>query len=100
MPTDSMAANLRRWRIAVATHDVENPKHTSFGIGLSHFDANRLGVEDGEELWDGIRVGIDGGTSGNFRVLCDGNHDECNPRDKEEAEKPKVEDDVREAALA
>jgi hypothetical protein len=81
-----MALNLRRWRQAVATHDVENPTHTSFGIGLAHFDAERLGLEDGEELWPGIRIGVDGKTAGNFRVLCDGEHDECDLRIKEARE--------------
>ena len=78
-----MALNLRRWRQAVATHDVENPAHTSHGIGLAQFDLERLGLTDGEELWDGIHVQVDGKTTGNFRVLCDGEHDECDLRIKE-----------------
>lgn len=68
------ALNLRRWRMAVATHDVENPTHTSYGIGVSAFDLKRLGIDEGEELWPGYTIEIDGGTSGNFRVLCDGEH--------------------------
>lgn len=81
-----IAKNLERWRRAVATHDVENPTHTSYGIGLSQFDLDRLGLEDGEELWPEIRVEVDGKTSGNFRVLCDGDHDECDLRVKEARE--------------
>ena len=36
----------------------------------------RLGLEEGEEILPGITVQADGGQSGNFRVLCDGQHDE------------------------
>jgi hypothetical protein len=81
-----IAANIRRFRQAVATHDVENPRHTSYGIGVSQFDLERLGFEHGEVLWDGIHIEVDGKTSGNFRVLCDGEHDECDLRLKEAAE--------------
>lgn len=81
-----MGMNLERWRRAVATHDVENPKHTSYGIGLSQFDLDRLGLEEGEFLWAGIRVEVDSKTTGMFRVLCNGEHDECNLKDKEAAE--------------
>ena len=42
----------------------------------------RLGFEEGEEVLPGITIHVDGGTSGNFRVLCDGQHDE----EAEEAE--------------
>lgn len=81
-----MALNLRRMRQAVATHDVENPTHTSYGIGVSFYDLQRLGFEEGEELWDGIHIEVDGKGSGNFRVLCDGEHDECDLRIKEARE--------------
>jgi hypothetical protein len=81
----AMGKNLERWRRAVATHDVENPTHESYGIGLAQFDLDRLGVE-GEELWPGIVVQVDGKTTGNFRVLCDGDHDECDLRIKEARE--------------
>jgi hypothetical protein len=36
----------------------------------------RLGFDEGEEILPGITIHADGGTSGNFRVLCDGQHDE------------------------
>ena len=85
-----MGKNLERWRRAVATHDVENPKHTSYGIGLAQFDMDRLGLEEGEELWSGYKIYADGKGTGNFRVLCDGDHDECNLRDKEDAESEPV----------
>lgn len=73
-----IALNLQRFRIAVNAHDRENPNHNSYGIGLSQFDMDRLGFEEGEELWPGIRVECDGRGSDNFRVLCDGDHDEAN----------------------
>lgn len=97
-----IAKNLERWRRAVATHDVENPSHTSYGIGLSQFDLDRLGLEDGEELWSGIRVEVDGGQTANFRVLCDGDHDECDLRIKEarEAEPVRAVADGRELVEA
>jgi hypothetical protein len=78
--------NLRRWRIAVATHDVENPSHTSYGIGLSAYDIERLGLEEGEELWSGIKLEAINVTSGNFRVLCNGEHNELKPRTLAEKE--------------
>ncbi len=71
-----IAKNLERFAQAVAAHDRENPTHTAYGIGLAHFDLERLGLEEGEEILPGIRIETDGGVSGNFRVLCDGDHDE------------------------
>ncbi|HEV7944083.1 MAG TPA: hypothetical protein VGP17_14940 [Solirubrobacteraceae bacterium] len=71
-----IAKNLERFVQAVAAHDRENPTHTAWGIGLSHFDMERLGFEEGEEIIPGITIQTDGGVSGNFRVLCDGQHDE------------------------
>lgn len=82
----AMGKNLERWRRAVATHDVENPTHESYGIGLAFFDLERLGLTEGEELWTGYTVQVDGKASGNFRVLCDGNHDERQPRTLAEKE--------------
>jgi hypothetical protein len=74
--TGKIAKNLERFAQAVAAHDRENPTHTAYGIGLAHFDLERLGLEEGEEILPGIRIEVDGGVSGNFRVLCDGDHDE------------------------
>jgi len=76
--------NLRAFQMALNAHDRENPTHTAWGIGLSHFDMERLGFEEGEEILPGIIIQTDGGTSGNFRVLCDGDHDQG--RVEEEAE--------------
>ncbi len=83
----AMGKNIERFRRAVATHDVENPNHESYGIGVSQFDLERLGFEEGEELWSGYRIQVDGKTTGNFRVLCDGEHDECDMRIKEARER-------------
>jgi hypothetical protein len=74
--TGKIAKNLERFAQAVASHDRENPTHTAYGLGLAHFDMERLGLEEGEEILPGITVHADGGTTGNFRVLCDGEHDE------------------------
>jgi len=71
-----IAKNLERFAQAVAAHDRENPTHTAYGIGLSHFDLERLGFEEGEEVLPGITIQADGGVTGNFRVLCDGEHEE------------------------
>lgn len=79
-----IAKNLERFVQAVAAHDRENPTHTAWGIGLSHFDMERLGFEEGEEIIPGITIQTDGGVSGNFRVLCDGQHDEGEVETQEE----------------
>ncbi len=68
--------NLERFRQAVASHDRENPTHKAWGIGLAHFDMERLGFDEGEELWPGITIHADGGQTANLRVLCDGEHDD------------------------
>ncbi|HEV2059946.1 MAG TPA: hypothetical protein VGR11_11365 [Solirubrobacteraceae bacterium] len=73
-PTEKIAANLRAFQIALNAHDRENPTHTAHGIGLAHFDMERLGFEEGEEVLPGITIHADGGVTGNFRVLCDGDH--------------------------
>lgn len=74
--TGKIARNLERFAQAVSAHDRENPTHTAYGIGLSHYDMERLGFEEGETVLTGITIHTDGKTSGNFRVLCDGQHDE------------------------
>jgi hypothetical protein len=74
--TGKIAKNLERFAQAVASHDRENPTHTAHGIGLSHFDMERLSFDEGEEILPGITIHADNGVTGNFRVLCDGEHDE------------------------
>lgn len=82
--TSKIAKNLERFAQAVAAHDRENPTHTAWGIGLSHFDMERLGLEQGEEILPGITIHMDGGQSANFRVLCDGQHDEGRAESEEQ----------------
>jgi len=84
--TSKIAKNLRAFQIAINAHDRENPTHTAWGIGLSHFDMERLGFEEGEEVLPGITIHCDGGVSGNFRVLCDGQHDSDRAAEAAEAE--------------
>jgi hypothetical protein len=74
--TGKIAKNLERFAQAIAAHDRENPTHTAFGIALAHFDMERLGFAEGEEVLPGITIHGDSGVTGNFRVLCDGEHDE------------------------
>lgn len=73
--TATMGKILKSFQIALNAHDRENPTHTAHGIGMAHFDIERLGLEEGEEILPGITISSDSGTSGNFRVLCDGQHD-------------------------
>ncbi|HUA73683.1 MAG TPA: hypothetical protein VL988_02905 [Solirubrobacteraceae bacterium] len=84
--TGKVAKNLERFAQAVAAHDRENPTHTAHGIGLAHFDMERLGFEEGEEILPGITIHADSGVTGNFRVLCDGEHDQEHEESAEEAE--------------
>ena len=71
----TMGKLLERFAQGVAAHDRENPDHNSWGIGMAHFDIERLGLEAGEEILPGIVLQADGGVTGNLRVLCDGEHD-------------------------
>src|SRR5438876_11525381 len=82
--TGKIAKNLERFAQAVAAHDRENPTHTAYGIGLAHFDLERMGFEEGEEVLPGITIHVDGGVSGNFRVLCDSEHEEGQVEAEEE----------------
>ncbi len=77
MPADTgkIAYLLQRLAQGVAAHDRENPGHHTWGIGMTHFDIERLGLEEGEEILPGIVLQADGGVTGAFRVLCDGDHD-------------------------
>jgi hypothetical protein len=82
--TGKVAKNLERFAQAVAAHDRENPTHNAHGIGLAYFDMERLDFEEGEEILPGITIHADSGVSGNFRVLCDGEHDEQRVEDERE----------------
>jgi hypothetical protein len=74
--TSKIAYLLERLAQGVAAHDRENPGHHTWGIGMSSFDIDRLGLDEGEEILPGIVLQADGGVTGAFRVLCDGDHDE------------------------
>lgn len=73
--TSKIAYLLQRLAEGVASHDRENPDHHTWGIGMAHFDIARLGLEEGEQILPGIVLQDDGGVTGAFRVLCDGDHD-------------------------
>jgi len=79
---NKIAYLLERLAQGVAAHDRENPGHRTWGIGMAHFDIERLGLEEGEEILPGIVLQADGGVTGAFRVLCDGDHN----REREESE--------------
>ena len=83
--TSKIAANLRAFQIAINAHDRENPTHDAYGIGLAHFDMERLGFDEGEEILPGITIHADQGVTGNFRVLCNGDHDEALEAEEAEA---------------
>jgi hypothetical protein len=79
-----MGKLLERFAQGVAAHDRENPTHTTWGIGMAYFDLDRLGLEDGEEILPGIVLKADGGQTGQFRILCNGEHDEEATEEEEE----------------
>jgi hypothetical protein len=83
-PKNKIAYLLERLAQGVAAHDRENPGHHTWGIGMSHFDIERLGLEEGEEILPGIVLQADGGVTGQFRVLCDGEHDQESEVEEEE----------------
>jgi len=73
-PTTNIAKLLEYFARGVAAHDRETD-HRAWGIGLHPFDLERLGLEEGEEILPGILLQADRGVTGNFRILCDGQHD-------------------------
>jgi len=84
--TSKIAKNLKAFQIAINAHDRENPTHNAYGIGLAHFDLERLGLDEGEEILPGITIHADSGVTGNFRVLCDGDHEENLEREEADVE--------------
>src|SRR5947209_15189196 len=83
-PASKIGYLLERLAQGVAAHDRENPSHHTWGIGMTHFDIERLGLEDGEEILPGIVLQADGGVTGQFRILCDGDHDQGEVQEEEE----------------
>ena len=97
--TAKIAKNLERFAQAVAAHDRENPTHSAYGIGLARFDMERLGLEEGEEILPGITIHADGGVTGNFRVLCDGEHDGAGEMEEEEMVDAVASEEIAEPAF-
>ena len=91
---------LERLAQGVAAHDRENPGHRTWGIGMAHFDIERLGLEEGEEILPGIVLQADGGVTGAFRVLCDGQHDEGAVEEEEEIVEAIASEEIAEPAHA
>ena len=83
-PPSRLAYLLERLSQGVAAHDRENPTHHTWGIGMAYFDIERLGLEEGEDILPGIVLQADGGVTGQFRILCDGQHDEDAVEEEEE----------------
>ena len=83
-PSSKIGYLLERLAQGVAAHDRENPTHHTWGIGMAYFDIERLGLEEGEEILPGIVLQADGGVTGQFRVLCDGQHGEGATEEEEE----------------
>jgi hypothetical protein len=98
--TTKIAALLERLSQGVAAHDRENPDHHTWGIGMAHFDIERLGLEEGEEILPGIVLQADGGMTGQFRILCDGLHDEGVEEQEEEVVDAIAEQEIVEAEPA
>ena len=85
-PTSKIGHLLERVAQGVAAHDRENPDHHTWGIGMAYFDIERLGLEEGEELLPGIVLQADGGMTGQFRILCDGQHEGAAEEEEEAVE--------------
>src|ERR1700761_8596581 len=98
--TATMAKLLERFAQGVAAHDRENPDHNAWGIGMAHFDIERLGLEEGEQILPGIVLQADGGQTGAFRVLCDGRHAEEREEEEEIVEAIGAEQEVEEPVYA
>jgi hypothetical protein len=101
MPDASVIGKLlERFAQGVAAHDRENPDHNSWGIGMAHFDIERLGLEEGEEILPGIVLQADGGQTGAFRVLCDGEHDSGLEQEEEEVVEAVASEEILQPATA
>jgi len=72
--TGKIAKNLERFAQAVAAHDRENPTHTAHGIGLAHFDMERLGLDT--TYWTDIDLHLHGQDLVKHGALMSLGHDE------------------------
>jgi hypothetical protein len=84
MAESKIAYLLERLAQGVAAHDRENPSHHTWGIGMAYFDIERLGLDEGEQILPGIVLQADGGFTGAFRILCDGDHGQGEAQEAEE----------------
>ena len=100
VPPSKIAAFYERVSQGVAAHDRENPTHRTWGIGMAHFDIERLGLEEGEQVLPGIVLQADGGMTGQLRILCDGDHDEELEEEQEEVIEAVSEHELVRPALA
>jgi hypothetical protein len=82
--TSKIGYLLERLAQGVAAHDRENPGHHTWGVGMAYFDIERLGLEQGEDILPGIVLQADGGMTGQFRILCDGDHGQDAAEEEEE----------------
>lgn len=98
--SSKIAALLERLTQGVAAHDRENPDHRTWGIGMAHFDIERLGLDEGEEILPGIVLQADGGMTGQFRILCDGQHDGALEEEEEEVLDAVAHDEIAEPVEA
>jgi hypothetical protein len=104
-PASKIPYLLERLAQGVAAHDRENPEHHTWGIGMAFFDIQRLDLDEGEEILPGIVLQADGGVTGAFRVLCDGDHNAEQEEAEEEsvdavADEETVEEEERELEIA
>ncbi len=98
--TSKIAYLLERISQGIAAHDRENPGHHTWGIGMAYFDIERLGLEDGEEILPGIVLQADGGMTGQFRILCDGQHEDGVSEEEEQVVDAVAEQEVAEPVYA
>ncbi len=98
--TSKIAYLLERLSQGVAAHDRENPGHHTWGIGMTHFDIERLGLEEGEAILPGIVLQADDGVTGAFRILCDGEHGDGVEEEAEEIVEAIAEEEIAEPAHA
>src|SRR5947209_18467165 len=93
-----IAILLQQVAMGVNAHDRENPDHHTWGIGMAQFDIERLDLEEGEELIPGIVLQADGGQTGQFRILCDGQHDQGEVEEEEEVVDAVASEEIAEPA--
>ena len=76
MADDRIAKNMRAFMEAIKNHAAKFPSHKPYGIAIGAFDAERLGIDHGEEIVPGMIIEVEAGRqSGTFRVLCDSDGD-------------------------